>query len=410
MILTSRIARYLLILLTSLIFSIIITEYYWMSFEKAIYPPKVYYSPITENFVITKVRNKKYLVTDKEGNELSRKDFERLLPFLTYKQLLYKGTMPDTIQNVSIDVHKVRENNFSIPLKPKEMASFQIPLAPLIESAPNRADLQLPEDMFRITERLEFINCEANTINEEKSKLFNDVLVEKGFTFPAKKIFGNPSTRKAFDEGYFIVDNTDNFFHLKRIKGKPYVKKIELPNIKIKYIKVRELNLREFYGLVVSEDNRLFVISYDKYKFIELPVKGYASKEMQIKFTGDLFYRLVTITAKDSIASFVMNRNYRLLDTYSEKWKGNNETIAGKFFKNFFPFSLTFTDRNNSYVDFYGRHNYSFIVNIILAIIAFFILWKYFNRKPVTQILDLIIIVFTGIFGFIAVLLIRDET
>jgi hypothetical protein len=381
-----------------------------MAFEKAIFPPKVYYSPITENFVITKIRNKKYLVTDRKGNRLPRKDFERLLPFLTYKQLLYKGTMPDTIQNILIDIHKIRENNFSIPLKPKEMASFKIPLAPLIESAPNRADLQLPEDMFRITDRIEFINCETNTVTEDKSELFTKVLSEKDFSFPAKKIFGNPSTRKAFDEGYFIVDNNDKLFHLKRIKGKPYVKKIKLPDIKIKYIKVRELNLREFYGLVVSEDNRLFIISYDNYKFIELPVKGYNSNEMQVKFTGDLLYRLVTLSAKDSIASFVMNRNYKLVDTYFEKWKGNNETTAGIFFKNFFPFSLSFTDRNNAYVDFYGKYNYSFIVNIILVVIAFFILWKYFNRKPVTQILDLIIILFTGIFGFIAVLLIRDET
>ena len=131
---------------------------------------------------------------------------------------------------------------------------------------------------------------------------------------------------------------------------------------------------------------------------------------MQLKFTGDLFYRLLTISAKDSISSFVMNRNYKTIDSYSEKWKGNNQTSAGMFFNNFFPFRLSLTDRNNSYINFYYKYNSTFIVNIILMIIAFLILWKYFNRKPVTQLLDLVIILFTGIFGFIAVLLIRDES
>ena len=411
MIITSRIARYLLILLTVFVLSIIVTEYYWMAFEKAIFPPKVYYSPISKNFVITKIRNKKYFITNKEGNKLTKKDFERLLPFLTYKQLLYKGLMPDTIQNIPIDVHVVRANNFSLPLKPRDIYTYKIPLAPLIESAPNSADLQFPNDMFRINERIEFIDCETNRVNEEKSKLFTNVLKSKGFVFPAKNMFGNPSVRKSFDEGYFIIDSKDQLFHLKRIKNKPFCKKISVPkDVKIKYMKIREINLKEFYGIVIAQDNRIFILSYDNYKFIELPSKGYHKNEMQLKFTGDLFYRLLTISAKDSISSFVMNRNYKTIDSYSEKWKGNNQTSAGMFFNNFFPFRLSLTDRNNSYINFYYKYNSTFIVNIILMIIAFLILWKYYNRKPVTQLLDLVIILFTGIFGFIAVLLIRDES
>jgi len=293
----------------------------------------------------------------------------------------------------------------------KDIYTYHIPLAPLIESVPNSPDLSLPDDMFRITNRIEFIDCEPNKVNEERSKLFTDALTKKGFNFPAKNMFGNPSVRKPFDEGYFIIDNNNKLFHLKRIKDKPYCKNIVLPkDVKIKYMKVRESNLKEFYGLVVSEDNRLFILTYDNYKFIELPSKGYDSSTMFVKFTGDLIYRLVTIGAKDRVTAFALNRNYNVIDTYSEKWKGNNQTDAGIFFKNFFPFSLSFTNKNNSFVDFYGKYNFSFIVNIILMLLAAFILWKYFNRKPILQILDLVIILFTGIFGFIAVLLIRDES
>ncbi len=410
MILTSKIARYLLILLTIFVLSIIVTEYYWMSFEKAIFPPKVYYSPISENFVVTKIRNRRYTITDKEGNKLTRRDFERLLPFLTYKQLLYKGIMPDSVKGIPMDIHKIRANSFSIPLKPKDIFTYKIPLAPLIESAPNGPDLQLPSDMFRITNRIEFIDCETNKINEEKSNLFNKALTAKGFSFPAKKMFGNPSVRKSFDEGYFIIDNKDNLFHLKRIKNKPFCKKIELPeNVKIEYMKVREINLKEFYGLVITEDNRIFILTYDNYKFIELPSHGYNRKEMQIKFTGDILYRLLTISNRDSISSFVMNRNYKVIDNYSEKWEGNNQTSAGIFFNNFFPFKLSLTNKNNSYINFYGKYNYTLVVNLLFMIIAAFVLSKYFHRKLGSQIIDLIIIAFAGVFGFVAVLLIRDE-
>ncbi len=410
MIITSRIARYLLIFLTVFVLAAIVSQYYWMAFEKAIFPPKVYYSPISENFVITKIRNRRYYIQDKEGNNLTRKDFEQLLPFITYKQLLYKGIMPDTIQNIPVDIHKIRANSFSIILKPKEITAYHIPLAPLIESAPNGPDLQLPDDMFRITNRIEFLNCQTNRINEEKSKLFSEVLTKKGFVFPAKKMFGNPSVRKSFDEGYFIIDSKDQLFHLKRIKNKPYCKKITLPKgVKIKFMKIRELNMKEFYGIAVSENNRLFIITYDNYKFIELPSEGYKSSEMQIKFTGDLLYRVLTLSAKDSVISFAMNKNYKVIDNFFEKWEGNNKTAAGIFFNNFFPIKFSLTDRNNSNVNFYLEYNYTFIVNIILTIIAFFVLLKYFKRKPVTQILDLAIIIFTGIFGFVAVLLIRNE-
>ena len=78
-----------------------------------------------------------------------------------------------------------------------------------------RVRLEMPGDLFRLKDNIEFIDPETNTVKEEKSNLFMKVFIQKGFKFPAKRVAGNPSTRKAYDEGYFIIDSNDKIFHLK---------------------------------------------------------------------------------------------------------------------------------------------------------------------------------------------------
>lgn len=88
----------------------------------------------------------------------------------------------------------------------------------------------MPEDAFRFTDKgIEFIRMETNRIDEAKSKLFTEMLVQKGFAFPASYASGNPTTRKDYDEGYLVLDANHKLFHLKCTKGRPYVKLIQLP-------------------------------------------------------------------------------------------------------------------------------------------------------------------------------------
>jgi hypothetical protein len=54
--------------------------------------------------------------------------------------------------------------------------------------------------------RLAF-DAETNAVIEEKTIRFNEELIKKGFVFPAKGFWGNPSTRKAYEEGYFCLDS-----------------------------------------------------------------------------------------------------------------------------------------------------------------------------------------------------------
>ena len=413
MILFAKISRYLIVFSMILVSSIVFPEFYSMLFSRAFLSPRIYYSPIKKDFIKIVSLHGKVERLDNQGNYLSREEFERLTPLLNYRQLLYRSEMPDSINGTPIDVQSMRINNIFMSIKPSDIYRYTIPLNPLLESAPGRPDLQMPDDFFRITDKMEFIKCYSNKVKKDLSKLFNDALVAKGFNFPAKKIFGNPSTRKPFDEGYFIVDNGNNLFHLKRVKNKPYVKKIFLPEgIKIEYIKVMELNLKEFYGIVITKKNRLFLISYDNYKFIEIPSKGFDRKKMKFVFMGNQLYRSINFSSENTVITFVTDRNYKLIAENKEIWKTDKDFMTGKIAGFIFPFKLEFTNTYNKYVNFYFTFSNSafWIVNITIILFLFFYFRIKKKKFSVSQVVDLIIVLLSGLYGLVAVLLIKDES
>jgi len=412
MIASAKIARYLLILSLIISFALVLPEFYSKLFYKSIPKSYVYYSSISKEFLTTQFGNGQVIRKDSKGNVVAREEFERLTPFFNYKQLMYRKEMPDTIQGVPIDIQDLRLNGIYFSIRSSDIFSYHFPIAPLLESKPGRPDLKMPVEFFRIDDEFQFIHSATNSVLPELSKLFNDELVKKGFHFPARGIFGNPTTRKPFDEGYFIIDNEGYLFHLKRVKNKPYVSKVTLPSdIKVQYVYMRENNLKEFYALMVSEDNRLFLITYDNYKIIELPSEGYDRTNFRLTFKGNLLYREVSFTNQNSIKTIVTDRNYKVIDTYYDKWESNEESTVGIISKSIFPFSISFEDRNNSFIDFYfetSGFNYLF-GNIIALLLGLVLFSTKFKRKTSTKIIDLIIILATGVYGLVAVLLIRDE-
>jgi uncharacterized protein DUF4857 len=413
MIFSAKIARYLLILSFIIALAIVVPEFYSTLFDQSIPNPKMYYSSITNEFLITENRTNDFYRGDVEGNEMSREEFERLTPLYSYKQLMYREEMPDSVQGVPIDIQELRLNNVYLSLHSRDIFRYSIPLNPLFESDPSRPDLQMPEEFFRIGDKFEFINCVTNNVLPELSKLFNNAFLNKGFIFPAKKIFGNPSTKKPFDEGYFVVDSSEQLFHIKRIMNKPYIVKVNLiENIEVQHIILREMRLKEFYSLLISKDNRLFLISYDNYKMIELPSDGYDYTNSRLIFKGNLLYREISFLAENSIKTIVTNRDYKTVDTYSKKWESNNESTVGLIGRSIFPFRISLKDVNKSFVDFYfDISSYQFLLgNFIFLLIGIILFATKIKKNPSTKFIDLVIILFTGVYGLIAVLFIRDES
>jgi len=400
-----KIIRILLLVLVVIVTSIFIPYFYWISFSERIVTKYIEYSPILNDFVILDYAVEKYY--DREGKNYTREETDELLPISHYTLLLRKDLLPDSLKGIELKADEIRINSIMFKAKPSMYNYPEINLFPLFESQPERFKLEMPDEFFRITNRMEFINCASNTIDENLTTSFSEVLQANEFSFPSKGVYGNPTTRKAFDEGYLVIDSNDKLFHIKRIKNKPYCKKVEIPDdIKIKMVFLREYSLKEYYAYIVTEDNKLFLLLFETYEFQEVPIKDYDSEKDILKFQADLFYRTVTIYKENSFNVYVIDRQYNLIDQYEEKWLTNIEMTAGIVSTYIFPFELSITSVDSDYIDFYfSEYHYSSLyLSILLIVIMTLISRKKKKNHNLNKLIpDLLIILVAGIFGFIAV-------
>ncbi|NWF90528.1 MAG: DUF4857 domain-containing protein [Ignavibacteriaceae bacterium] len=390
--------------------SIYLPDIFWSTFKYKSDRPSVSFSPIVNDFLFTYPGKDNSSIRDRKGKTYTRDEYEAAMPQLNFAQLMFSGKMPDSVNGVKVDVPMMRKNLFQSRFEPSTIDGLNYMLNPLIESSSGRVNLEYPNEFFIIKNRMEIIDARTNSVNEEMTKLFTDALSKSGFVFPAKEAFGNPTTRKPYDEGYFVVDAKDQFFHIKRIKDKPFCKKIYLPKgIKVVHMNVHEIALKEFYGIFVTEDNGLYFLSYGDYKTIKLAIEDYNYKTSSIRILGDLFHRTISVNNEDSYSVFVFDRNYNLKDKYTGQLTGKYESAQGKISAYVFPFSLSILSNKTMFVNFFLKFiDFRFFAGniiLLLGLIGFFLL----KKIPVNKnLFSIILVAIAGIYGLIAVLVIRD--
>ncbi|MEA3295955.1 MAG: DUF4857 domain-containing protein [Patescibacteria group bacterium] len=406
----NKISRYIIILLIVIIGAVYLPNFYWMVFQKSTSSPSIYYSAVKNEFVYktwNRLTGSKRF--DSEGNELTDKEYRKALPFYYHNDLAKWNELPDSVKSFEFDRKKVKKEMQMVRINAKDFNDPLIQLWPLIESKPKYSRLSMPEEVFRITDRIEFINPAENKIIEDMSNEFTDAMLKEGFEFPSKFIFGNPTTRKSFDEGYFIVDNKNETYHLKKIDGKPFCVKTSIPNnLDIKRMFVKEDTRKEFYGLLFTNSNDVYLITYDNYKLIKLPLQNYDSDKMKFIFIADPLNRTIKFSDDDKSISVVTDRNYKLIDKFKIGSTAKENTITGKIERSLFPFKINTYSSNSHYVNFDFTINYLFgIISIVFSLIVFFIInrKKQYNYKE--NWFDIVIIALTGIYGLIAVLIIK---
>lgn len=402
---TVRIARVLLVLVITLVLSWVLPQYFWKAFDVSIRPPRVAYSPVENFFLFLRpdVKSVKYL--DAKGREYTREEYERLLPLMNYRQLAASGLMPDSVRGVKIDLKEVQLNGISMRILPSDVGMPQIPLFPLFESQSGRVRLEMPQEFFRITSRMEFLDAETNSINGQRSGEFTDSLRARGFAFPAANIAGNPTTRKPFDEGYFVADAAGEVFHIKMIKGKPFCVKtgINVPG-GVRQIVVSEMALREFYGILIGNDNSVSLISYDHYRLIALPIAGYDSRTVTLSFSGDLFFRTITLQSGSWLRTVVTDRAYKVVDSYFEEWPAREQRVPGRWAAALFPFTVTLTDDNSAYVTIAAQWSGVLaFAGIALSLVILGASLRFRHRPLTVHWFDFLLVACTGMFGLLAV-------
>ena len=300
-----------------------------------------------------------------------------------------------------------------VELNPREI-SGRLPVDevyPLIESEPETARLVFPEDRFRFGEEMEFINADYNRLDLEQTRIFTQALKNAGFIFPARLAAGKGTILKPFDEGYFVKDAQNAVFHIKRVKGEPQVARTPLdPNLEIRTIKVSENQSRKFYGLVLTGDDRLFLLSYDDYRLIYLPLAGYDPETMDFKLIVNPLYRTAVYSDDKVIRAVLMDEKYQYLDRNDHVMPGAEPAPIQRFIRWATPFKIGLENPNSGYLTLDLKwHGWGSLAVSGLALVLFLILASRQKLGLRARLLDGALVLLTGVYGLVAVLFLPFE-
>ena len=369
--------------------------------------PFILYSSSLKTFLLNapgegKEKGKR-IMTDLKGNTYTRRSYEEALPLFFYKDLASWGVLPSTIDGVRVTLRRAAESKQVIGIKPRYIDTPEVGLYPLFESASGFSQLLNPDAMFRLTHKMEFLDTESNQVDEERSTLFTQALKSEGFQFPATGVYGNPEPKKPFDEGYFVIDRLGALFHMKMVKGRPWVQSTGIaPESGIRYMSMSESNRREFYGFMVTGDGKAHLVSWKTYKLVTLPLDHYDPDTMSLTLYCDLLKRTILVADKEAIYATVTDRHYNVTDRYvhSLKKSSGSETM-----KKLFPLQI----RKSSPYSAYAQMNFiwsgkAWLVSFLSASILLFVRWR--QKALLRHPEDILVVLVTGVCGLLATLLV----
>ncbi|MDR0544332.1 MAG: DUF4857 domain-containing protein [Odoribacteraceae bacterium] len=261
--------------------------------------PFVYYSSLLRELCIIDYSDDEMPLATLSGKRFSEAECDSLLPLFNFRQLLADGKLPDAVDGVEITPPLLRSKTIIFRHNPADFASPPRRLHVLFESMPRRLGLEMPPDVFRLQENIEFIDCESNRVNAEKSARFQQAFARAGYRFPARWTTGNPSPRKAYDEGYFSLDAAGKLFHLKMVNGKPHVRDTRADAVaEIAHFAPFEPADKRFYGFIFGRRGDLYILEARDggYHPLRLDLDSIDVARDRLVIMGNLLYWNVSVT------------------------------------------------------------------------------------------------------------------
>ncbi len=398
-----KIIRILLILITIFTMAFYMPSTYRKAVERRPMKTMIYFSEVSKDFVIARETGDsiggqatmRYYTPG--GKLLTENEYMSLLPFNNRRKLKLMGVMPDSLHGVALTTDVLKNVKRSMLLAER---SFQYELNPLFESQPDRLGVSLPDDLFRMSNTgIEFIDCATGDILEEKSELFSEALYATGFVAPARDVYGIPSVLKRWDSGYFIVDAQGTLYHLMMVKGTPFCRRIET-DIDVKNMKCH--TDEEIFAHIFDTDNRMYVLTTD-YKVYPLETDILNGRFFM---TSNCFYRTYKTSDADSSIMYVYDANFAPVGRYAEVVDHYSNTREAAWEQRVFPFSVMKTPGYAHYIPIFNPIKMFWLANVICAFL--WLIMKLHRRRNLARpenIADLAIILLTGVYGFLAVLI-----
>lgn len=236
-----------------------------------------------------------YRFVDRAGNVHG----DEAQPLFYASILASRGALPDTLEGRAVTLEEIERNNVILSSDPRDVNKTIPPVYPLMESVPERLELQEPEEaLVSRKDGLYIYQMGTNTLETEKTDRLNADLRAQGFAFPARLLDGNPTDRKDHDEGYLLTDAQDRLFHLKQVNGRIQVAHFpEADALKVKFLKITEFENRATLGMLVTGEGRMAFLRPDGTVTVtEVP---FDPEKEDLLIIGDLFYYTVK-TATDA--------------------------------------------------------------------------------------------------------------
>lgn len=407
-------SKYLIVFIAVFSFSILMPYFYALIFVKNTDKDFIYYSEIIDDFAIRKFKaDRSVIYKDKAENIYSESEFKQILPQVYTRDLVLNNKYSEIINNKIVSAEDMIKYNFYLSTTADKIdeENIRIKLTPVFETQSGSASLSMPADLARVGKDITFINARNNMVDTEKSKLFTSELLNNGFAFPVKIFGANPDVRKSFDAGIFLLDSNNKLFNLKMVKGNPVIEKynVDLGGEDIIFISIKENQYADFYGYILSKSGNIYLINTNN-TLSKLTVENYNPYKDSLRININPLHILVNVTKEKEQTSYLYNKKYEFIKSYTLAVIPSLSGASLLFFNIIFPFSI-YTDAYTAaeYLKFEISSNMaSSLIFIIILIILYFIICRYFKSISKTIVIDMAVIALSGIYGFTALLLLQN--
>lgn len=229
---------------------------------------------------------------DHLGREYTEQQFDSILPSFYSRQLVMDGRFPDTLRGRAVTPQYIDEEGFIFISHPSTLNAHTTPLYFLLESRSKRVNLEMPPDVFRLTDKgIEFVVMESNLIDRAKSDVFQKVFDQKGVTFPIRQVTGNPTTRKPYDNGYLFIDDAHKLYHFKQMVGQPFLRPIDLPEGLVpEDLFVTEYSARRHLGFITDSEGGFYALRLPDYSLTKADLPPVDLHQEKVTIFGNPFF------------------------------------------------------------------------------------------------------------------------
>lgn len=405
-----------LLALVILVASFYLPQLYRQLFFDQVAKTHLFYSPVIKEFIYkekivgpipwqVQKNAEEQIVTSayrsENGQWLHRLEFERLLPFIYYKDMEIRGLLPLEIDGHHFDKEAIKKNRRVLELRAVEMKTPETAVYPLFDSTPETVRLVFPKDRFYLSSTgLEFVSATTNKKDAILSEKVTSTLKQAGVCFPVKRIFGRFTVLKPFDLGIFLLDAHHRLFHLKQEQGVSTATEILISEgIQIKYIKVAESRTSRYCALAVGMNNTIWLLSYRSQRFAPLPVEGYDANSMDIKLLFNPLYITAVFSDAEEIHAVVMDKELNSIASFRHKMSKAEQTITKNIYHILFPFVLTDKKDGSNFVNIGIETSWYGLIGNMFVLILLFLFFRIKRHKPVKR--PFFLLAFSGIYGVI---------